>query len=113
MNTNIAEEDHSADVIPFKPSKAEPPSNDWLRTIELGKWFLSKGIANKSGWLDSFGVSMITPEAVMLASRNNNGFLEFNWTDSQDFSKFNKFVALLPTPEGIPDEEAGEGEEDG
>lgn len=105
MNTQLLEEDvHSADVIPFKLNNATPSSTDWLRGLQDGDWFVSKGIANRTGWLDSFGIASVRPECILLASRNNAGFFDYNWVDSEQFSKVNIFVAQLPTPEGKPEE---------
>lgn len=111
MNTQALEKDvHSADVIPFKLNNSTPSTTDWLRALPDTSWFVSKGIANKSGWLDSFGIAAVMPECILLASRNQAGFYDYNWVDSEMFSKVNIFVARLPTPEGKPEEATEEKE---
>lgn len=102
-----------AEIIPFaKPASGGGKTQDWLRKLPLGVFFLSKakaGVPSQAPFFDRWGVAAIIPEAYMLAAphRNNPTDYEFLWVDTAKFSEVNKFIALLPQVE----EE--EGEDDG
>jgi len=116
LTLDLPEED--AEIIPFpepKPAGSGPKVEDWLRSLPEHSWFVSKAKGSTTPWLDFFGISRIVPEAVMLASRNNLGGMDFHWCDSETFSKVNRFVAVIAQPEesnlkeeANPDKEAGE-----
>lgn len=75
-----------------------PPGEDWLRKLEYGDRFLSRGVATQRADFDQYGIAFILPEAILLAEMQPMGNHLFRWVDSQRFSGLNKFVALLPNP---------------
>lgn len=105
--------EEGAEIIPFGMPKTAGDGtkvNDWLRTLPLNCFFLSKakaGPQSQAAFYDRWGVAAIIPEAYMLAAphRNNPTAYEFFWVDTKKFSELNRFVALLPQ---VGDEPKGE-----
>lgn len=84
---------------PASDSSGKGDGKDWLRELPFEARFLAKKKSAAGYIYDSYGISMVIPEAVLLASISPDrpGF-QFDWVDSQKFSEQNMFIALLPEP---------------
>lgn len=79
-----------------KLSMSEPPSSDWLRALEYGDRFLSRGVSSHRTDFDQFAVAFKIDEAIFLAELQPMGNYHFRWVDSVRFSNLNKFIVKLP-----------------
>jgi hypothetical protein len=93
-----------------KSAGSDASGQDWLRDLEYGARFLSRAKQFKGFIIDNYGIAMKLDEAILLADFGAvPGQRPALWVDSKEFSRLNRFVALLP--EQQPDEEPGDNNE--
>lgn len=88
-------------ILPFEMPSTKPspilPGKDWLRGLPFGARFVAKGVFNKSGWLDSYGIGSIQENAILLATDSDYyPGIVWKWVDSAEFSSKNILVQVLP-----------------
>jgi hypothetical protein len=87
--------------VDFPITKADPKppgGGDWLRSLPNHTRFVSRHKTNQGSRLDTWGIAAILPQCIMLYDFNNPMGPPVSWHTSEEFSRDNRFVAILPDP---------------
>lgn len=85
--------------FPITKAAQQPPSGeDWLRNLPNHTRFVSKHKTNQGSRLDTYGIAAILDFAILLYDFNNPMGPPMFYVLSDEFSKMNRLIGILPNP---------------